>query len=310
VEVSTITPELYTDTITIEANGVVLSKKIALTALTNGLVHFYINDNVNIHKGELIAKIVDTRREKKLRSLKMRLTLLDNQLRLENSKIQEAEDKYKMGVTSKDKYFNEKIILEQLKESQRAILSDYEILKLEEEKSVIKAQENGFISQLLNENKFINYGESLGILTPKDAQVKLFVDAKYAKNIHEGMQVNIESSYGKTKGSVRNILTRTSNNLLEIMVTPNSFLPVNLQITSEIIIKNFKAFKILKRAIVLVANQPAIYVIKDSVAHLKFIEIKKDMINFALIGNNFSPETKIALKNAYMLHDNLEVVVK
>lgn len=310
VEVSVITPKLSTDAITIECDGVVLSKNIALSAQTSGTVHFFINNNANVKKGELIAKIIDKRREKKLNTLKEKLMLLDNEVRFENEKVQVARDKYNMGVTSKDDYFNEKIILEQLKESQKSALSDYEILKLEEEKSVIKAQDNGFSTQLLAEDKFINYGDSLGILTPNDAQVKLFVDAKYANSINKGMQVNLGSSYGKTTGVVRDILAQTSSNLLEIMVTPNSLLPLNLQLKAEIIIKNFKALKIPKSAIVLVDNQPAVYVIQDGVAHLKFIEILKDMIDFTLIKNRFSKETKIALKNAYMLQDNLEVVVK
>lgn len=310
VEVSVITPELNSDAITIEADGVVLSKNIALTAQTNGVVHFYVNDNVNIHKGELIAKIVDKRREKKLNSLKERLILLDNEVKLENDKVQAAQDKYTMGIASKNDYFNEKIILEQFKESKKSALSDYEILELEEKSSLIKAQDNGFITQLSTENKFVNYGDSLGILTPNDAQVKLFVDAKYAASINKGMQVNIQSSYGKTTAVVRDILEQTSSNLLEVMVTPNSLLPLNLQLKAEIIIKNFKALKIPKSAVVLVDNQPAVYVIQDGVAHLKFIEILKDMIDFTLIKNTFSKDTKIALKNAYMLEDNLKVVVK
>jgi len=310
VEVSVITPKLDTDAITIEADGVVLSKNISLTVQTSGLVHFYINDNVNINKGELIANIVDKRREKKLNYLKERLIFLDNEVKLEDYRVQVALDKYKMGVASKNDYFNEKIILEQFKESQKSTLSDYEILELEEEKSVIKAQDNGFITQLSTEDKFVNYGDSLGILTPNDAQVKLFIDAKYAGSINKGMQVNLESNYGKTAGVIRDILAQTSSNLLEVMVTPNSLLPRNLQLKAEIIIKNFKALKIPKSAIVLVDNKPAVYVIQEGVAHLKFIEIKKDMIDFTLIKNSFSKDTKIALKNAYMLQDNLEVVVK
>lgn len=310
VEVSVITPELNSDTIKIEADGVVLSKNIALTAQTNGVVHFYVNDNVNINKGELIAKVIDKRRDKKLNSLKERLVLLDNEVKIENARVQAAQDKYKMGIASKNDYFNEKIILEQFKESQKSTLSDYEMLELEEQKSVIKAQDKGFITKLSTENKFVNYGDSLGVLTPQDAQVKLFVDAKYAESINKGMQVNIESSYGKTTGVVRDILAQTSSNLLEIMVAPNSLLPLNLQLKAEIIIQNFKALKIPKSAVVLVNNQPAVYVIQNGVAHLKFIEIQKDMIDFTLIKNTFSKGTKIALKNAYMLHDNLKVVVK
>ena len=197
-----------------------------------------------------------------------------------------------------------------LKDAKKLTLSDYEILKLEEEKSVIKAQDNGFITQLSNENKFVNYGDSLGILTPQDAQVKLFVDAKYAQSINKGMPVNIQSGYGKTTAVVRDILAQTSSNLLEVMVTPNSLLPLNLQLKAVIIIKKFKALKIPKSAVVLVDNQPAVYVIQEGVAHLKFIEIQKDMINFTLIKNTLSKDSKIALKNAYMLQDDLEVVVK
>ncbi|MCF6308984.1 MAG: HlyD family efflux transporter periplasmic adaptor subunit [Sulfurimonas sp.] len=310
IEVSVVTPVQNSDTIKIEADGLVISKNITLTAKTSGIIHRYVNDNVNVAKGELLAKVDDKRRHMKLNYLKERLKFLDNQLIFEKDRVQEIQEKYKMGIAPKNEFLNEKIILEQFQESKKSTLSDYKILQLEEKESVVIAKEDGFITQLSNENKFVNYGDSLGILTPKDVEVKLFVDSKYANNIQEGMNVNMQSSYGKMTGTVRGVLAQTSSNLLEVMVASNSILPVNLQLKAEINIQNIKGLKIPKSAIVLVDNQPAVYEIRDGIVHLKFIEILSDRVDFALIKNTLSKDAKIALKNTYMLHDNLEVIVK
>lgn len=310
IDVSVVTPVQNSDTIKIEADGLVISKNITLTAKTRGIIHRYVNDNVNVTKGELLAKVDDKRRLVKLNSLKERLKFLDNQLIFEKDRVQEIQEKYKMGIAPKNEFLNEKIILEQFQESKKSTLSDYEILQLEEKESVVIAKEDGFITQLSNENKFVNYGDSLGILTPKDVEVKLFVDSKYANNIQEGMNVNMQSSYGKMTGTVRDVLAQTSSNLLEVMVASNSILPVNLQLKAEINIRNIKGLKIPKSAIVLVDNQPAVYEIREGIVHLKFIEILSDRIDFVLIKNSLSKDAQIAFKNAYMLHDNLEVTVK
>jgi hypothetical protein len=50
--------------------------------------------------------------------------------------------------------------------------------------------------------------------------------------------------------------------------------------------------------------------IQNGVSHLFFVEIIKDRVDTVLIKNTIDPKSKIALKNAYMLHDKLEVDVK
>ena len=253
---------------------------------------------------------MDDRRSKKLSILKEKLTLLENQVHFQKDRVKVAQDKYTMGVASKNDYLNEKITFEQFLESQKSLLLEYETLQIEEDKSIIKAQNNGFITKRSNEESFVSYGDSLGVLTLEDTQVKLFISPKYAANIQKAMQVTLQSSYGEVSAIVEDILGQTSSNLLEVIVTPTSPLPVNLQLKSKIVLQNFEALKIPKDAVVLVDNQAVVYLIENGVAHLKPIEILKDMTSYVLIKNTLPKKSKVALKNAYMLHDNLEVLVK
>ena len=88
-------------------------------------------------------------------------------------------------------------------------------------------------------------------------------------------------------------------------------LPLNLQINAQILVKKSNAQLIPKSAIVLIENHPAVYIIDDkNIAHVVFVEILKDMLDKALIKNTLPKNAKIALKNAYMLHDNLAVSIK
>ncbi len=43
---------------------------------------------------------------------------------------------------------------------------------------------------------------------------------------------------------------------------------------------------------------------------MKYVEILKDMVDSVLIKNTLDKENQIAVKNSYMLHDDLEVIVK
>jgi len=217
---------------------------------------------------------------------------------------------YTMGVGSKNNYLNEKILLEQLKENYQTIENEYTTLLLEEQNSNIYAPQDGYIMNLLSKNAYVNYQTQLATILTKKTSVKIFLDLSYAKSIAKGMQIELNSSYTHTKGVVSDILNKSSNNLLEVIVKPNEQMPLNLHVNAKVILKKVTGLQLPKSSIVLVNNHPAIYIIKNNIAHLLFVEIQKDMIQNVLIKNDLAKDALIAYRNAYLLHDGLKVMIK
>lgn len=312
VSVSVIKPIQKNIPVTLETTGMVVSKnQTSITAKTSGFLTMQVAQNSFVRKGELIAKVSDKPREKKLELLKKSLALQKNKIALQKDSIQIDKDKYEIGVGSKNNFLAQKIVLRQLQEQYNTTQNDYITLSLEQENSKIYAPASGVLTNIIANNSYINYGTTIAMLLEKDNLIKLFVDSSYAQEIEKNMDVKILSSYKNCDAKVINILPSSTNNLLEVMVQPNEKLPLNLQINAQIILQNLDGLLIPKDAIVLVENHPAVYVIDDdNTAHVVFVEILKDMIDKALIKNTMAKSAKIALKNAYMLHDNLKVSVK
>lgn len=312
VMVSVVKPVKEKIDITIDTIGTVQAKNsTSITAKTNGILKLYVPNDAFVKKGDMIAQVVDIPREKKLQFLKKNLNLLINELDLQKNRVASEEDKYKMGVGSKNSYLSEKIALEQLQQQRDTVENEYETLLLEQKNSKILAPRNGVVTNLQADNSYISYGSAIATLLDQDTFVKLFVDSAYATKLKKGMDVKILSSYKNCDAKIVDVLPRSSNNLIEVIAKPSQKLPLNLQINAKIILQKYVGIAIPKEAIVLVDNHPAVYLIDDkSVAHLFLVEIQKDMIDKVLIKNTLPKNAKIALKNAYMLHDNLEVSVK
>jgi len=312
VNVSIINPTVKKLPFTIEANAVVVSKnKFSITAKTSGIIHLKTFQNSVVSKNEIIATISNVPRDEKLHSLHKILNLQKQELNSFKLKLQIIKEKYTIGVGSKNSYLDEKIAYEQLRELHNTTQNEYNTFLLEQKNSIIKVVKQGIITNLVADNSYINYGSNIATLIDNDNLVKLFVDSSYAAKIQKDMQVQLFSSYENCNAKVINILQKTSNNLVEVIVKPNVKLPLNLQLSAKIVLKQLHGTLIPKEAIVLRDNHPAIYLIdKQNIAHIFFIEIRKDMLNNALIKNTLPKNAKVALKNAYMLYDNLEVSVK
>jgi len=312
VFVSVIKPIKKNIAVTIDTTGTVIAKnKMNITVKTSGLLEMKVAQNSFVVKGELIAKVSDKPREKKIEFLKRSLLLQKMQVALQRDKTLIANDKYKMGVGLKNSYLSQKILLAQMKEQYSTTKNEFETLLLEQTNSMLYAPKNGFLINIVADNSYINYGAKIATLLEKENFIKLFIDSSYAQAIHKDMDVKIFSSYKNCNAKVINVLPKSSNNLMEVIVQSKEQFPLNLQINAQIILKKLDGLLIPKSAIVLVENHPAIYAIDDkNIAHVVFVEILKDMVNKALIKNTLSNDAKIVLKNAYMLHDNLAVSVK
>ncbi len=312
VSVTLFTPSQNKSAITLSAIGKVeSSNNISVIAKSSGVLHLAVANNSFVTKGSVIATLSSEKRDKKLQFLQKKLLLQKGEADSFREKLKRSQEKYKMGVGSKNSYLSDKIALMQLREALQSTKNEYEILQLEKKNATILAKKSATLTQLAGENSFINYGEKIATLLDTNNYVKLFVASEYASQIKKGMQVSLQSSYKNSSAKVINIVPKTSQNLIEVIVKPKQKLPLNLQLNATIQLKTLKGLLIPKEAIVLVQNHPAVYLVDEkNIAHLFFIEIQKDMIQNALIKNTLPKKSKIALKNAYMLHDNLKVSVK
>jgi len=311
VEVSVVKPISDTLNIEFQANGIIIPKnKTVLTAQASGILKLCIENNTYVYKGQKIAYIIDERRIQKLKQLKNKVKILKNELDLEYSNLIDVQNMYNMGVGSRVSYLNKKVVLAQLEDLYQSTKSEYKLLLLEEKNSVLYSKEDGFITNLMSDNRYIVYGNVLANFSLKSVVVKLFVYAKYISSLKKGMQVKLISSYKNTYGTITDILPQSSNDLVEVIVKPKHTLPANLNISANITINKAKGLSIPKDSIVLIDNNPAVYIIKNNIAHLSFIKIIKDMVETVLIKNTLPQNSVIALKNAYMLHNNLKVILK
>ena len=311
-EVSIITPQKKSLNIDISATGIVIPKnKMIISVKSRGILHFLVSNNSEVYKGELIARIVDKPREKRLELLHNKIISQESQVKIEKQKLNTINDKLKMGVASKNSYLSEKIALSQAKERYEAIKNEYNTLLLEENNAQIHAPSSGTLTNLNANNSYVSYGSAIATLLDGNNVVKLFVDASSIGQVKKGMSVSLQSSYKNCEATILSILPQSTNNLIEVIAESKKKLPLNLQLNAKIIVKQSTGLLIPKEAIVLVNNHPAIYVLDEkNIAHLSFVTIEKDMQTKALIKETLPKNAKVVLKNAYMLHDNLKVSIK
>ncbi len=311
-EVSIITPKKETLSIGLSATGLVVPRnKMLISVKSTGVVHFLVSNNAEVSKGELIAQIVDEPRDKKLELLHNKLISQENQVKIEKQKLSTTNDKLKMGVGSKNSYLSEKIALSQAKERYQATKNEYNTLLLEEKNAKIYAPSSGTLTNLNSNNTYVSYGSSIATILDENNVVKLFVDASYIGDVKKGLSVSLQSSYKNCEATLISILPISSNNLIEVIAEPKEKLPLNLQLNAEIILKQSTGLLIPKEAIVLINNHPAVYLLDEkNIAHLSFVSIEKDMQTKALMKETLPKNAKVVLKNAYMLHDNMEVSIK
>jgi len=297
--------------LTIQCDGVVITKKkVFIVSKSTGILKLFVDNNSYIQPSQKIAKIVDERRVKRLNFLATKLLLLKDEIKSEDLKLADAQDMYQMGVGSKSNYLNEEVLQKQLENRYENVKNEYEILKMQEDNSIIYTNRSGSIINLRAENSYINYGDKIATVLDDECMVKLFVDASYAERLKKGMRVQLKSSYKDAKALISNILSKSSHNLIEVILEVKDKFPIGLRLSADIVLKTVDSLLIPKKAVVLLDNRPVVYILEDAKVHVKYIKIIKDMADTVLIKNTLGKNTKVIVKNAYMLHDNLKVHIR
>jgi len=308
VSISTLKPISKETPLTLSLNAMVLADNPSIISSESiGIIRTFISLNGFVKKGQKIAQIIDSPRQAKLPLLRRQIHLLDLQEERQRKKIKISQNKFKAGLGSKESSLSQKIILDDLQSKLDSSKNTLKILELEEKNSLILAKEEGFISQIVANNSYITYGQKIATLSQNKQSIKVFIPSIYAKNIHENMPITIKSMYQNSQAKIENILYESTHNFIEMIVKSPVMYPLNLQVKAEIRLLLQNMLSIPKKSVVLVNNLPAIFIIKKHKAILHFITIIKDTSTQVLIKNTLNPNDEIALDNAYLLSDGLEV---
>ncbi len=312
LEISAVHPHKSAYTVTIDVDGVVESKNAeAVSVKREGNIHFIVANSSKISKGDLIATLTNTLADKKIEFLKKRLDSLKDEILIQKQKLKTTQDKNRMGVGSKNIYLSEKLSLLQIQQRYDTTQNEYQILLFKLKNSSVYAKKSGVITDIIEEGSYVTYGSKIATIINQNSLVKLFVDAVDVQSIKNGMRVKLQTDYKTYNATILHVTPKSRDNLIEVIAKADKKLPIDLHVSAKIVLKEAEALAIKKESIVLVQNHPCVYTIDDkNTAHLHFIQIIRDMIDTVIIKNTLPKGAKIALKNAYMLHDNLEVIVK
>ena len=310
IKISVVTPKPVAIPISQMVIGVTQPRKtVTISALTEGILHLHKCNAQRVKKGSTIATIYNKQREISIKSLHATVTLLKQQIANKKKRLQSTKEMLKLGIVSKDQFLQEQNLLQEKKIAYYQAKTKLNKLKLQHEISVVKAPKDGYIENILPEGSYINYGQTICKIIDSNTQIRLFVPISLAKTLYVGQKVTISAEGILDEAKITAILPKSSNNLINVIAIPSYPLPNGLHIEAKIQTSQAKGWIVPKEAIVLVQNRPALFLIKNNKASLRFITVQKDMIDKVLVTDHLNADDKIALKNAYMLHDGAIVEI-
>ncbi len=312
VKVSVIFPKATRMPIITRVRGIVEPlTKYTINAQVEGVLHNLVVDGEAVKKGTVIARLNNPPLDNKISFMTSRIELLENQLNIERKRLQSMKKMLDLGIVSEKEYLTQQSIIEEKMIALKLAQSDLKNLNLQKQREIVKTQIDGFISKLASEGSYIGIGGKVCDILSKKVRIRLFVPFWMSKNLKSGQYLYIELQDGKVKGRIKEILPKTSGNLVEVLADLEKTMPLGLNVEAKIVSRENIGWIIPKDSIVLVQNRPAVFVIKNNIAKLRFITVLKDMVNKALVKkDNFKPTDKIVLKNAYLLNDQMAVEVE
>jgi RND family efflux transporter MFP subunit len=285
-------------------------QNITLNALSEGTLHLHSFNAQAVKKGDMIATITNAQRDNTIASLNATMKLLRREITVEKSKLQSAREMLKLGIISKNQLLDQQNSLQERQIRLNQTKTELQRLTLQNSMSGVRAPSDGYIENLLPDGSYVTYGQTVCKLTGTQVQIRLFVPPMLAKELHIGQKVKLNEQSNVTDAHITAIMPQSSDNLIDVIALPAQPLPVGLHLEAQIETARAKGWIIPKEAIVLVQNRPALFLIQEGRATLRFVTVEKDMIDKVLVTDHLQRDDKIALKNAYMLHDGAIVEVQ
>ncbi|MFN8671167.1 MAG: efflux RND transporter periplasmic adaptor subunit [Candidatus Sericytochromatia bacterium] len=315
ITVSTIKPKLENDNLFIEAQGKVLAKKNStITSLSEGVIkkiNFSIGDNIKA--GEIIAILDNKESDNEIEILNNKLKINLNTIKNLDDKLKSYSEMLKIGIVAKNDVDNIKNEINNKKSENEDIKLNISKLSIRKGNNEIKANINGYISDILSDGAFVNKGQSIAtIISEKDEYIEALVPAENIKSIYNNQKVKIIASTNTKaiNAFVNNISPVASFNMIKVILKADQVLPLNLDVKIQIPSKALSGLSIPKTSVVLNEGKTSVFIVKDGKAVAKEIEIQKDFDNKVIVSKGISSNDQIIVKNADVLADGTKVIVK
>jgi RND family efflux transporter MFP subunit len=311
VQVSVVTPMNSDMNIQIDVQAISeATSSYVVNTPFDGVLHTRVLNTQKVKKGQVIATIENTQMGNKKETAKYNLLVGKKQLEVEEKKLQASHEMLKLGVISSNDYLTQESMLNEKKIALSNAKSEFVNVDGLMKKSAIKAPVSGYISQLQADGTYLTYASPICKIENENVHVRLFVPLYYVKNLKIGQNVTLHVSGNIIQAKISQILSTTTNNLVDVIATTKESMQTGLSFEASIQMQSKSGWIIPKDSIVLVQNRPAIYIIQNHIAHLHFVDVQKDMINKVLIVDHLNKDDKIALENSYMLEEGTIVEVK
>ncbi|MEK7434550.1 MAG: efflux RND transporter periplasmic adaptor subunit [Cyanobacteriota bacterium] len=315
IKVETITPKIESSNIFIETQGKVYSKKnVSITSLADGKikkVYFSIGDNIK--KGETIAILDNQEANNEEGGLKSKLAINNNIISNFETKLKSYQEMFKIGIVAKNDLDNIINEINTKKLENEDINLNINKISTRKTNYTIKSNFNGYVSEIVSEGSFLNYGQNVAsLISEKDEYIESLIPSEQIKNLSTNQKVEIlsDTSEKAISGSIYNVSPIASFNMIKVIIKPSETLPLNLDVKIKIPTKSISGLSIPKSAIVLIDGKTSVFAVKDGKSVAKAVDIQKDFENKVIISKGITNKDNIVIKNADILADGTKVLTK
>ncbi len=313
VEVKVSKPISVSDTIYFESQGTVKFKKsLSVSSLSEGRIkNLYVIPGEFVKKGQLIALLVNYEQDQELSSLESKLSINKNSIESLEKKMKSSEEMLNLGIIAENDIISLRNDINAKKSEVEDIQITLEKLKIRNNNYEMYANADGYISDILPENSFVTYGQTVAnMFSLQDEIVEALIPFDQVNQPKRNQDVLIECNNLSIRGKVSDIYPFANSNLIKVLIVPEKVIPLNLEVKVKFKIQNINGLVIPKSAVLIDEGKPIIYLVKDNKAYKKFIKVQKDYLDKVIILNELNPDDNIVIENAYLLSDQVNVIVK
>lgn len=311
IEVQTIKPKNNINNSFVEVQGKVnSSKSLSISSIADGkVIKTFISIGDNVTKGQIIAQINNVDSQNDLTSLKSKLEINKSTISNLSNKLKDYEEMLKVGIVARNDIITIKNDINTKKSENEDIKITINKLNNRNSNNILKSPYTGYVNDVVAEGSFVSYGQNVSTIIPlTDQYIEALIPSENLKDIKIGQEVTIKDM--SEKGYITNISPVSSFNMVKAIVKTKAHLSLGLDMQLKILIKVLKGLTIPKSCIVIQEGKTAVFIVKDSKAILREIEVEKDNNKDVIISKGLTVKDSVVTKNAGILADGTKVVIK
>ncbi len=311
IEVETIKPKNNINNTFVEVQGKVnSSKSLSISSIADGkVIKTFISVGDNVTKGQVIAQINNVDSQNDIASLKNKLDINKSTISNLSNKLKDYEEMLKVGIVSRNDIITIKNDINTKKSENEDIKISINKLNYRSNNNILKSPYTGYVNDVVAEGSFVSYGQNVSTIIPvTDQYIEALIPSENLKSIKIGQEVIINNT--SEKGYITNISPVSTFNMIKAIVKTKAHLSVGLDMQLKIVTKISKGLTVPKSSLIIQDGKTAVFVIKDSKAVLREIEVDKDNNVDVIISKGLSLKDNVVTKNASILADGTKVVIK